>query len=213
MPSTYHPSSDNKGRQVLIRRPHLPSSAAAWGHAQATARCVPGQSPDVELNGVLMAPWLRPPESDDAWEALAAGEPLQEPAFNCPAGLQPAAGAIVLEPDGRIWCVAPTNGFGGHEFTLPKGRADGRGLRATALIEVFEETGLQIRLLSFLCDVRRTLTYTRFYLAERLGGCPGLAGWETQAVVLAPRAALSALLTHPGDTLVLASLDGLSAPG
>jgi 8-oxo-dGTP pyrophosphatase MutT (NUDIX family) len=145
--------------------------------------------------------------ADPGWESLAAQSPISEPAFHCPAGLKAAAGAIVVESDGRIWCVAPTNRFGGHEFTFPKGRADGRSLAASALVEVFEETGLQVRLLAFVCDVRRTQTYTRFYVAERVGGCPSSAGWETQAVVLAPPAELAKSLTHPGDKIALKSFE------
>jgi ADP-ribose pyrophosphatase YjhB (NUDIX family) len=166
------------------------------------------------LNGVPFAPWC-PPENGDAWwEAEAARAAVPEPVFNCPAGKKPAAGAVVLEPDGRAWIVAPTNRFGGHEFTMPKGRVDGnRGLAATALVEVFEEVGLQVELQIWLCDVPRSLTFTRFYVAYRVGGSPAAMGWESQSVVLAPVVALRMLLTHPGDQQVLDAFDRLIGDG
>lgn len=160
------------------------------------------------LNGVPMAPWS-PPSAPGAWEALAAGMTLTEPAFVAPAGLAPAAGAVVLKPDGRARCVAPTNKFGGHEYTLPKGRLDGRSAKAAALVEVFEEAGLRIRLDSFLVDVLRSITFTRFYVATRTGGTPAACGWEVQACVLAPVSELRTMLTHPGDQLVLDALVAL----
>ncbi|MEJ8827104.1 hypothetical protein WKW80_34810 [Variovorax humicola] len=85
---------------------------------------------------------------------------------------------------------------------MPKGRPDGRSLAAIALVEVFEEAGLCIRLLAFLCDVTRKETFSRFYLGthRRLAGRRDV---ESQAVALAPLADLRAMLTHPGDQVVL----------
>ncbi|MDI3384012.1 NUDIX hydrolase [Xenophilus aerolatus] len=137
---------------------------------------------------------------------------VAEPPFACPAGLQPAAGALVVEPDGRAWCVAPSACFGGHALVLPKGRADGRSLAVTSLVEVFEEAGLRVRLLAYLCDVRRAVTCTRFFLAERIGGSPIDMGWESQAAVLAPPAALRGMLTHPGDLAALNAYNAMCSP-
>jgi 8-oxo-dGTP pyrophosphatase MutT (NUDIX family) len=59
-----------------------------------------------------------------------------------------AAGAVVMEPDGRLWLVAPSNGFGGYLATFPKGRVEpGISLQATAIREVWEE-----------CDSSRTIS-------------------------------------------------------
>jgi 8-oxo-dGTP pyrophosphatase MutT (NUDIX family) len=209
MKATYHPRPDDAGKPVAIHKPHLPSLLAAWGAPQGVARVVPGGPVPASLNGVALMPWTHPPETDEGWQGLAALAPVVEPPFVCPAGMKPAAGALVVEPDGRAWCVAPSNRFGGHEFTLPKGRIDGRSLAATALVEVFEEAGLQIRLDAFLCDTQRKETFTRFFLGTRIGGSPATMGWESQSVVLAPLAALRALLTHPGDQLVLDAFDHL----
>lgn len=200
---TFHPRPDDAGQPVAIHKPHLPSLLAAWGDPQGVARVVPGGPVPASLNGVALVPWAQPPESDAAWERLAAAAPVVEPPFVCPSGMKPAAGALVVEPNGRAWCVAPSNRFGGHEFTLPKGRIDGRSLTATALVEVFEETGLQVELQAWLCDVARSVTFTRFFLARRIGGSPTTMGWESQSVVLAPVPDLRALLTHSGDQLVL----------
>jgi hypothetical protein len=43
-----------------------------------------------------------------------------------------------------------------------------------ALCEAYEESGLQVRLVRHLVDVRRTQTYTHYYRTERVGEsrCP-----------------------------------------
>lgn len=39
-----------------------------------------------------------------------------------------------LEPDGGVWLVAPSDGFGGYRTTFPKGRVEpGAALQATAI--------------------------------------------------------------------------------
>ena len=201
--TTSHPHLDDHGRAVRIHSPTTPSPASAWGDPRATAIVVPGGPVPASLHGIPFASWCPPSDADAWWEAETLRMAIPEPAFACPAGIKPAAGALVLEPDGRAWAVAPTNRFGGHMWTLPKGRTDGRSLAATALVEVFEEAGLRIRLTGFLCDMQRKETYTRFFLAERVGGSPATMGWESQAAVLAPVFSLRAMLTHLGDELVL----------
>lgn len=199
--TTFHPRLDGAGRKVLIRKPSKPSPASAWADPMATVVVVPDGPVPAELHGITFAPWTSPDRT--WWKSAAGGVALVEPPFVCPGHLQPAAGALVVERDGRAWAVAPTGGFGGHLYTLPKGRTEGRSLAATALVEVLEESGLRVRLRSFLCDVPRTHTFTRFFLAERVGGSPADQTWESQAVVLAPTKDLRALLEHPSDTAVL----------
>lgn len=211
--TTYHPRPDDQGRAVRIHSPSTPSPASTWGDPTATAIVVPGGPLPAGLNGEPFAPWCPPEDGDAWWEAEATRAAVPEPVFNCPAGKKPAAGALVLEPDGRAWAVAPSNRFGGHEFTLPKGRTDGRSLAATALIEVFEEAGLRVQLVAFLCDVKRAVTCTRFFLAERIGGSPADMTWESQATVLAPVAALRGMLTHPGDQVVLDAYKAIRSSG
>lgn len=205
----FHPRPDDAGKPVPIAKPHTPSPLPAWSDALAVVCAVPDGFVPAALNGIALAPWAEAPVADSGWERLAADTSLNQPTFDCPAGLKPASGALVVEPDGRAWCIAPTNGFGGHEFTLPKGRTDGRSLAATALVEVFEESGLRVRLIAFLCDVPRKMTYTRFFLAERIGGSPADLTWESQAAVLAPKADLRAMLTHPGDQAPIDAFEGI----
>lgn len=206
MTAVYHPRPDEKGNSVLIRHPSLATPSSSWADPVITAIFVPDGKVPLKLNGIAMNSW-GPSKDFGAWEIPAEGmEDYAEPEFICSKSLQPAAGAVILEPDGRVWLVEPTNRFGGYQYTMPKGRTDGKSLRATALVEVYEETGLAIELTHWLCDVDRSITRTRFYLAKRIGGSPAACGWETQACVLAPVTALSQLLTHPGDRQVLDAL-------
>lgn len=201
--TTIHPQLNDAGQPVKITTPHTCSPASEWKNATAMALGVPGAKFPDSMNGIRFEAWEEAPSTDSVWEAMAGRMALCSSPFICPPGLKPAAGAVIVEPDGRVWCVAPTNRFGGHEYTFPKGRTDGRSTAATALVEVFEETGLHIQLEALLCDVKRATTYTRFYVASRLGGTPSAAGWESQAVMLAPVATLRKLLTHQGDQAVL----------
>lgn len=121
-------------------------------------------------------------------------------------GKDSAAGAVVVEADGRIWVIAPTNGYGGYLRTFPKGRLNGMSPHGTAVKEVFEETGLRVELTGYLCDAIRSVTIARYYLARRLGGSPAAMGWESQAVLLVPPVQLSKVLQHPNDKAILAAL-------
>lgn len=151
-----------------------------------------------ELNGIALQPSAGP---------VGVGELVDEPEFILPPGLKAAAGAVVLEDDGRVWLVSPSNGFGGYSATFPKGRVDPGGtLQQTAVREVYEESGLLVRLEAFLIDVRRTQTYTRYYIAKRIGGCPSAMGWESQAVHLVPAMRLAEVAAHPNDAAIIRAL-------
>lgn len=82
-------------------------------------------------------------------------------------------------------------------------------MQATALVEVFEETGLQIRPKSHLVDVPRSGSYTRYDLAERLGGYPGDMCWETQAVMLVPVNQLMNHLNNQHDRAIVEAIESL----
>ena len=166
----------------------------------------PGGKLPPSLHRVPFLSWADAPLSAPGWEAVAGAARVDEPAFKAPTGLLPAAGVVILEPDGRVWVVCPTNQFGGHAVTFPKGRPDGKSLQATALCEAYEESGLQVRLIRHLVDVRRTQTFTRYYLAERVGGTPAAMGWESQSVVLVPRTQTHLLKLGPIDSAVLMGL-------
>ncbi|WP_296953023.1 NUDIX hydrolase [uncultured Massilia sp.] len=201
-----HPCPDDDGHPVFIARPSSPCEPDAWHDPARVATAVPGGCVPAALNGLAFGP------------AGLAGLPppagIEEPAFVLPPGLEAAAGAVVVEDDGRVWLVAPTNAFGGYAATFPKGRVDpGASLQATAVREVFEESGLAVEIVAFLADVRRTRTFTRYYLARRVGGNPALMGWETQAVHLVPPARLADVAAHANDTAIIAALGRRAAAG
>jgi 8-oxo-dGTP pyrophosphatase MutT (NUDIX family) len=196
----HHPSRGDDGELVVIHRPSSPTASEHWEQPVALATAVPACGMPASLNGVGFAP---------APLVLTEGEAVDEPPFILPAGFRAAAGAVVVEEDGRVWLVSPTNGFGGYSATFPKGRVDAGGtLQHTAIREVYEESGLVVRLEAHLIDVRRTQTYTRYYIARRVGGCPSSMGWETQAVHLVPAAQLEEVAAHPNDAAIIAALKG-----
>jgi len=169
---------------------------AYWADPARIATVIPGGAMPAVLNGVEVA--ARPLTLPTDAEAIA------EPPFLLPSGMKAAAGAVLVEDDGRVWLVSPSNGFGGYSATFPKGRLDAGGtLQHTAVREVFEESGLVVRLDAFLLDVRRTQTYTRYYVARRVGGCPAQMGWESQAVHLVPVARLHEIAVHPNDATII----------
>lgn len=202
----WHPRPDDHGRRVAIHRPSEASAPDAWLQPQAWAAVLPDGPVPAVLNDVPLAHWEDPPESVDGWEALAFGTSIPEPAFEAPSGLEPAAGVVVIEPDGRIWVVAPTNRFGGHELTFPKGRLDGKSPQAAALAEAYEESGLKVELIGHLLDLQRSQTFTRYYLARRVGGSPADMGWESQCVVLTPPIQVSSTALSIFDQKVLAAV-------
>lgn len=201
-----HPRKDEHGKLVYLKQPSTPSPLSAWGDPTAIACVVPDgdMPPTVGSNDILS--WRDAPTTSAGWEALAGTMGFEEPLFTAPSGFKRAAGAVVVEPDGRVWVVAPSNRFAGYAATFAKGGLDGRSAKAAALVEVFEESGLQVELTGHLIDTKRTLSYTRYYLARRVGGDPADMGWETQAVMLAPVGALKGLLNHANDLPVIEAL-------
>ena len=204
-----HPHLDHLGNKVPIGHPHQPSPLGSWEDPCQVATVVPRGPMPNRLNHVLVRPWKPAPTCAKAWETMSWDEEMAdlegEPSFDAQ-GLQAAAGAVVVEPDGRVWLVAPTNAFGGAQFAFPKGHTDTFGLRTTAIKEVYEESGLRVEILSHLVDVTRSTTRTRYYLARRTGGTPADMGWESQAVLLAPLEDLGTLLTQAVDHQIVDAL-------
>lgn len=205
-----HPRPDENGQIVKLRQPSTQTSPWTWTDADSIAVVIPdGPMPDV-LGGIRVAHWRDAPQTAAGWEALAERGRIAEPAFAIPKDKKAAAGVAVLEEDGRVWLVAPSNAFGGYPVTLPKGTRDaGMSLQASALREAFEEAGLAVVLTGFLADVPRSTSLTRYYLARRVGGNPADMGWESQAVMLAPIAQLPALLTNKNDQPIILALQSL----
>ena len=195
-----HPFLNDDGQPVTIHLPSLPTCPTAWSDPTRIATVVPGGAMPALLNGIPFTPW-------EGGLAMP-GSSVDEPPYVLPAGLKAAAGVVVVEDDGRVWLVAPTNRFGGYEATFPKGRVDpGTSLQHTALREAFEESGLLVDVTAWLFDARRTQTYTRYYLARRIGGSPAAMGWETQAVHLVPLTQLRAVAAHPNDAVIIEALE------
>lgn len=206
MASLWHPRPDNAGNPVKIQTPSAASSLAAWADPAAIACVLPDGQMPAELNGVAFSAWQ--PPSHAAWMEPA----LEAPPFQCPKGLRPAAGAVVQEADGRVWLAMPTNQFGGLPYVFPKGRLEeGGSLAVTALREVWEEIGLRVHLIAHLIDVKRSTTYTRMFLADRVGGHPGTMGWESQAAALCPVDQLHMVLESPHDMSIISALEQMSS--
>jgi 8-oxo-dGTP pyrophosphatase MutT (NUDIX family) len=206
--TVYHPALNDHGVPVALKHPSRASPVSAWRHATEAATAIPGCPLPGELNGIALLDWTNVPASANEWNAVEGQCAFDEPPFLAPPGKAPAAGAVILEADGRIWLVAPSNVFGGYTATFPKGRIENDVNRqASAIREAYEEAGLKVKITGFLADSNRTQSYTRYYLAERTGGNPAAMGWESQAVHLVPRSMLANFLTHANDLPLLKALD------
>jgi ADP-ribose pyrophosphatase YjhB (NUDIX family) len=207
-----HPRADDSGRPVWLNMPSQATERSTWDDPRCMATTVPDGAMPVRLNGVTVATWDNTPSDAHAWEALAAHADgvFTEPPMSSVPGKSAASGVVILENDGRVWVVSPSNAFGDYVNTFPKGKVDaGLSLRANALKEAYEESGLHVQLTGFLCDSVRSTSVTRYYTARRVGGNPAQMGWETQAVHLVPREQLGRFLNHQNDQVVLQALQAL----
>jgi len=111
-PKAWHPKLGDKGQKVGIYSPHAPS-VANLSNPGEIATITPGCEMPEELNGIPFAPWT-PPE-EDQWDYVDGQmDDLVEPELHCPKGKEPASGLVIVETDGRVWLVSPTNKFGGY---------------------------------------------------------------------------------------------------
>lgn len=206
--TAYHPKPDEHGAPVALHSPTAPTPVDSWLDPQQLATVVPQGALPATLNGVRFEAWRDAPRDDAGWAAVAGQDaPFDEPPFVPAPGKRVAAGVVILEEDGRVWVVHPSNGFGGYPATFPKGTLDpGMPLRATAIREAYEESGLRVALSGYLMDLTRSRSRTRYYLGRRVGGCPSDMGWESQAVSLVPRAQLGEVLVNPNDAPLVAWL-------
>ena len=205
----YHPCKNDKGQPVELAHPSKATDLSTWSQAGQIATVIPDGPMPEQVNHLAISPWVNAPSNAAGWEQLASASNFDEPPMKTEPGKPAASGAVVIEPDGRVWVVSPSNGFGGYSHTFPKGKLfqkDGLSLRANALKELFEESGLQVELTGFLCDSIRSTSVTRFYLAMRVGGNPAAMGWETQATHLVPMEQLAQFVSHANDECVIQSL-------
>jgi 8-oxo-dGTP pyrophosphatase MutT (NUDIX family) len=148
------------------------------------------------LNGVALKP-----AAARNWAKLR-NVATDEPAL--PAGQRISTGLVIVEPDGRMWVVEPTNHFGGYQQTWPKGGLEsGLTPQQNALKEAWEESGLQAKITGYVGDFQGTTGTTRYYLAKRTGGAPWRSDWETATVKLVPVDQVAGLLNVQRDRDVL----------
>ena len=202
----YHPRPDDHGQFVELKAPSQATDVSSWADPKQIATFTPGAAGPAVLNGIVFACWVNAPTTVAGWEDQATA-PFKEPPVTIAPGKATASGVVVVEDDGRVWVVSPSNAFGGYINTFPKGKLEpGLSMHGNALKEGFEESGLQLVLTAFLCDSLRSTSVTRYYLARRVGGHPASMGWETQAVSLVPRARLAEFVTHKNDLVILHAL-------
>ncbi len=209
-----HPQKDEKGQPVELKAPSQATTLSSWGDPNQIATVTPAGPMPASLNGIALAAtrdWVQTHTA--GWEqqlAIAALNFTEPPMVKHP-GKTAASGVVILEDDGRVWVVSPSNAFAGYVNTFPKGKLEpGLSLRANALKEGYEESGLQVVLTGYLCDSLRSTTVTRYYTATRVGGHPAQIGWETQAVHLVPRSMLAGFVTHPNDQVILQAIKALA---
>ncbi len=206
-----HPKPRPNGQIEVITKRSQPSAPETWDDWQAVATWTPESRTPNAINGVAIQA-LHERRATLNLHEHADAYTFDEPAFEPPAGLAPAAGAVVVEPHGRVWIVHPTNQFGGYRALFPKGRAERtRSLRETAVGEVFEEAGIIVQLFDFLIDMKRSETLTRYYLARRVDGSPADMSWESQAVSLVPLTKLETLLNRSVDKQIARALHAREA--
>lgn len=208
-----HPRKNDAGCLVELKAPSAPTSLESWADPLLLATVIPDWPMPTTLNGLDVVSWTDAPTDTAGWAKLATqqNEDFTEPPMTTVPGKFAASGVVILESDARVWVVSPSNQYGDYVNTFPKGKLDlGMSLRANALKEAYEESGLQVVLTGFLCDSVRSTSVTRYYTARRVGGHPGDMCWESQAVHLVPRELLRSFVTHPNDQGVLQTLAALS---
>lgn len=169
------------------------------------------------LHGPALKPW-KPPASPahdpNAGWRKTPDNPNHDPhPLVVKDGKKAASGVIIHEPDGRVWLTKPTNSYGGYKYTLPKGSAEhDLTLQQNAVKEAYEETGLHVQITGHAGDYERDTSVGRYYHAKRIGGHPGKAGWESEAVTLAHPDDMHSLLNRSVDQKIAHDHAGAPPP-
>lgn len=89
-----------------------------------------------------------------------------------------AAGGVVTNDEGKLLIVKPTGGYGGYDWTFPKGGLETReydkfgidGLETAAKREILEETGCIVETERFVTKIKHQDGGTCYYFAMKLVG-------------------------------------------
>ncbi|MBM0142532.1 NUDIX domain-containing protein [Pseudomonas cannabina pv. alisalensis] len=199
-----HRKKNEEGHIVTVKTPTSPSDVRTWDDSFATAVFVPHCPVRGSLNNIPFRSWT-PPNTLEGWRRVKTrAVDFNEPPFQPSHHLRAASGAVIFEPDGRVWVAEPTNHAFNTAHCFPKGKQEDRlNLRTNALKEVYEETGLKVEFHGFIGDYDRTTSRTRYYLAKRVDGTPSDMGFESQSVKLAKITEAEKLLSSAVDTVIL----------
>ena len=202
-----HPRPDDKGNPVKIINPSQPTPLSAFDDPGEVAIVAPDGETPKALNGIGLSSWKDTPTSTAEWLQVEGQIKINETKMLPKPGKKLSAGVITLEPDGRVWAVAPTNAFGGYTITFPKGTIDtGMTPQTTAIRETLEESGLQVELTGLIGDFERSTSVTRYYFAKRISSNPADMDWESQAVLLIPQEKSFSVLVHANDKPLLETM-------
>ncbi|MBL0245045.1 MAG: hypothetical protein IPQ22_13975 [Rhodoferax sp.] len=116
----YHPCKNDKGQPVELAHPSKATDLSTWSQAGQIATVIPDGPMPEQVNHLAISPWVNAPSNAAGWEQLASASNFDEPPMKTEPGKPAASGAVVIEPDGRVWVVSPSNGFGGYSHTFPK---------------------------------------------------------------------------------------------
>jgi ADP-ribose pyrophosphatase YjhB (NUDIX family) len=208
-----HPKLNNQGQPVIINTPSTPTPDTTWTDPGTTAVFVPyGDAPD-SIGGTKIEPWSPPQEGWSKVSGVNERLDTRKP-FTPSPSKQSASGVIVVEDDGRVWLISPTNQFGGYDNTFPKGKLDpGLTMQENAIKEAWEETGLKVDIIGVVGDYEKSTSKVRYYLAKRTGGTPKNMGWEAQAVKLATLDDAKSLLNQQIDKDIISDLEKMISSG
>jgi ADP-ribose pyrophosphatase YjhB (NUDIX family) len=207
----YHPKLNEDGKPHGIMYPSKASAPETWHDPESVATFLPGGKCPPSLNGIPLKKWEDAPKTEAGWNYVEGQDhSIEEPELKVPSGVSAGSGVVVIEPDGRVWLVDPSNQFAGYRSTFPKGHQDkGINLQANAIKECFEESGIKVEITGFLGDFMRTTTMSRYYLARRVAGTPTDCGWESQSVKLAPKEDLLSVLNRENDQDIAKAIEGV----
>ena len=208
-----HPKLDDAGQQVIISSPSTQTADTTWSDPASTAVFTPEGNAPNKIGNIEVKPFT-PPQG--IWSKISGvNERLEaRKPFTPNPQKASAAGVIIVEDDGRVWLVSPTNQFGGYDNTFPKGKVEqSLTMQENAIKEAWEETGLKVDIIGVVGDYERSTSKARYYLAVRTGGTPNGMGWESQAVKLTTLQEAKSLLNQNVDKGIIDDLEKMISSG